>query len=104
MDDLSFFDGGFDASESSAFALRCHLHGFRPEQFRVRVIDAVDCAGSTMVLERTLVVTQLSSGCQRRYQADHFSRGIDAFESDLRAGVFPWGGVDWDWIGAHRLS
>lgn len=102
--DFSSFDGELGVRDSSAFALTCHVHGFRPEQFRVSIADSVDCADSTVVLERTFVITQISSGNRRRYRADHFSRGLEEFESDLRAGIFPRGSVDWDWITAHHLS
>lgn len=104
MDDSSFFDGSLDAHESSAFALVCNVHGFRPEQFQVGVVDVVECAGTASVVERVFVITQRSSGLQRRYRADHLSKGLGAFECDLRAGVFPWGSVDWDWIGARRAA
>jgi hypothetical protein len=97
-------DCGLCAHESTAFAHACHLHGFHPEQFQVSVAEAVDYVGSIIVLERIFVVTQISSGCRRRYRVDHFAGGLEAFESDLRAGVFPWGFVDWDWISAHHCS
>lgn len=90
--------------DSSAFALMCRLHGFRPEQFRVSVADTVDCADSTPALERTFMITQISSGYRRHYRGDHLSRGLEEFESDLSAGLFPRGSVDWDWISAHHSS
>ncbi len=104
MDDSSFFDGSLDTRETSAFALVCRVHGFLPEHFQIGVVDAVECFGSATVLERVFVITQLSSGLRRRYRADQLSVGLAAFESDLRAGLFPWGRVDWDWIGARRPS
>jgi hypothetical protein len=102
--DFSPFSDELCVRDSSAFALMCHVHGFRPEQFRVSVADSVDCSDSTVVFERTFEITQISSGYRRRYRADHFSRGLEEFESDLRAGIFPRGSVDWDWISAHHLS
>lgn len=102
--DSSPLNSGLRAGENTAFAFACHLHGFRPEQFKVSIAEAVDQVGSTIMLERIFVITQISSGCRRRYRADDFSKGLEAFESDLRAGVFPWGSVDWDWIGAHHFS
>jgi len=104
MDDSSFFDASLDAHESNAFAVMCHVHGFRPEQFQIGVIDAVECVGSATVLERVFVITQRSSGLRRRYRADHLSHGLEAFERDLRAGIFPWGSVGWEWIGARRSA
>lgn len=102
--DASPLDCGLRVQESTAFAFMCHLHGFHPEQFQVSVADKVDYVGSSIALERIFIVTQISSGCRRHYRVDQFSRGLEAFESDLRAGVFPWGGVDWEWIGVHDLS
>lgn len=93
--DSSPLECGLCASESTAFALICQRHGFRPEQFQVSVADAVDRVGFTVVLERAFVVTQRSCGRRRCYRADLFSSGFDAFESDLRAGVFfAWASFD----------
>jgi len=92
------------ARESTVFTHLCHLHGFRPEEFHISVADAVDGDNSAPVLERTFVITQISSGCRRRYPANQPSRGLEAFESDLRAGIFPLSNIDWDWIGTHRYS
>lgn len=102
--DFSPLNGELSVHDSSVFALMCHLHGFRPEHFSVSISDTVDCIDSTLVLEKTFVITQISSGYRRRYRADHLCRGLEEFESDLRAGIFPHGSVDWDWISAHHSA
>jgi len=102
--DSSLLHCTLGARESTVFTHLCHLHGFRPEQFHVSIANAVDGDRCDLALERTFVITQNSSGCRRRYPANQLSRGLEAFESDLRAGIFPLSNIDWDWISAHRYA
>lgn len=92
--DFTPFDSGSSLRMSTTFVLMCLRHGFRPQQFQLSFADAVDCDGIHTVLERELVITQIACGRRRRYHANQLRRALDAFEDDLRAGVF----ITWDYF------
>jgi len=76
------------AYERADFAARCRRQGYCPEQFRLSADVDFPPLDEPAHMIREIHVTHMDYAGNHRYRRDDVSNWLDAFERDLRDGLF----------------